>query len=58
MQHPDFLVWMLGFPAVITTMEILQYRFGERSDCTDKRAKSLAALVMMIIWLVVGKLLW
>jgi len=56
-QHPDFIAWMLLYPLTVTAAEVIQWRWGERRECSVE-ARGLAGLIYLVIWFVVGKALY
>ena len=54
MNHLDFVIWMIFYPAVDSVVEILRHKYGERREPSDIQIRGIAALIQMFIWAFVG----
>lgn len=53
MENLSFVLWMLGYPLVIVTADVIRGKSG-LYDAPLENVRGISALVQMAIWIFVG----
>ncbi len=58
MNHLDFIVWMMLFPAAMALPDVMRAAAGAKIEDPPEWAKGVAAWITLTLWLGGGYLLW
>ncbi len=58
MKNLVFVIWMICFPAIETILKIISHKVGLPKENFSSGVEGMAALIYIIIWFVIGSLLY